>query len=186
MGGISKYIAQHTLTSDLNMSHVNARCIRLNVFFLLNLTFTLRTCFCCFVLNGLPRFHACFVEDASRLGCSNWIHCIAPGQRTYHANRNTLLEIDLLGFKRAIHQLYSTDLPSLDCVYFPIMKSYLRGTNRPLDHAWFMNVYRKKMRRHHNGIAHQGVYLKSMWHYYDVYRHSCDVGLRHSDVHGDM
>ena len=31
MAGISKYTAQHTLTSDLSMSQVNARWIRLNV-----------------------------------------------------------------------------------------------------------------------------------------------------------
>jgi len=25
---------------------------------------------CCFVLDGSPRFHACVVNEASRLGCS--------------------------------------------------------------------------------------------------------------------
>ena len=26
--------------------------------------------------------------------------------------------------------------------------------------------------------------MSSVWHYYDVYHHSCDVGLRRSCVHG--
>jgi len=43
-------------------------------------------------------------------------------------NRNTLLKTDVLGFQRAIHQQYSTDLASLDIVYFPYMKSHLQGT----------------------------------------------------------
>ena len=34
----------------------------------------------------------------------------------------------MLGFQRAIHQPYSTDQAPLDFVYFPNMKSYLRGT----------------------------------------------------------
>ena len=74
------------------------------------------------------------------------------------STHNTLLEIDVVGFKRAIHQPYSTDLAPLDFVYFPYMKSYLRGTrfnhrtkishmiqkiNRSVDRAWFMNVYLK-------------------------------------------
>ena len=42
--------------------------------------------------------------------------------------RNTLLEIDGLGFQRAIYQPYSAYLAQLDFVYFPYLKSYLRGT----------------------------------------------------------
>jgi len=42
--------------------------------------------------------------------------------------RNTILEIDVLGFQGAIHQPYSTDLALLDFIYFPNLKSYLRGT----------------------------------------------------------
>ena len=45
-----------------------------------------------------------------------------------HTIRNTLLEIDVLGFQRAIHQPYKTDLTPMDFVYFPNLKSYLRGT----------------------------------------------------------
>ena len=45
-----------------------------------------------------------------------------------HTIRNTLLRNDVLGFKRAIHQPYSTDLPSLDFIDVPNMKLYLRGT----------------------------------------------------------
>jgi len=44
-----------------------------------------------------------------------------------HTIRNTLLEIDVLGFQRAIHQPCLTDLAPLDVVYFPNLKSYLRG-----------------------------------------------------------
>ena len=50
------------------------------------------------------------------------------GNAPCHTTRNTLLEIDVLRFKRAIHQPYSTDLAPLDFVYFPNLKSYLRGT----------------------------------------------------------
>ena len=46
----------------------------------------------------------------------------------YHTTRNTLLESDVLGFQRAIYQPYKTDLTPLDFVYFPNLKSYLRGT----------------------------------------------------------
>ena len=38
------------------------------------------------------------------------------------------LENDVLGFQRAIHQPYSTDLAPLDVVYVPNLKSYLGGT----------------------------------------------------------
>jgi len=35
-----------------------------------------------------------------------------------HTTRNTLLEIDVLGFQQAIHQPYSMDLAPLDFLYF--------------------------------------------------------------------
>ena len=76
-----------------------------------------------------------------------------------HTSMNTLLEIDVLGFQRDIHQSHSSDLAPLDFVYFHYLKSYLRVTrfnkrtkishaiqtcNRSLDRAWFMNVYQTK------------------------------------------
>ena len=38
----------------------------------------------------------------------------------YHTTRNTLLESDVLGFQRAIHQPYKTDLTPLDFIFFLI------------------------------------------------------------------
>ena len=75
-----------------------------------------------------------------------------------HITRNTLLEIDMLGFRRAIHQPYSTDLAPLVFVYFSNLKSHLPGTsfyhitkithtiqkcNRSLNRVRFMNVDQK-------------------------------------------
>ena len=77
---------------------------------LLNMTFTLRNWFVVLFYRRFAPTHACVVEEASRLGCSYCKRRIAPG----HTTRNTLLEIDVLGFQRAIHQPYSTDLATLD------------------------------------------------------------------------
>lgn len=92
-----------------------------------------------------------------------------------HTAQSTQLDIDVLGFQRAIHPPYSPDLAPLDFAYFPKLKAYLRGTrfsdrteisheiqkfNRTLDRDWFMNVYENWVRRHHKCIAHQGEYFE--------------------------
>ena len=74
----------------------------------------------------------------ARLMHALWKHCLFlaahianvelhKGNTLFHTTRSTLLEIDVLGFKRAIHQPCSTELAPLD-LYFPNLKSYLRGT----------------------------------------------------------
>ena len=95
------------------------------------------------------------------------------GNAPCHTTRNTLLEIDVLRFKRAIHQPYSTDLAPLDFVYFPNLKSYLGGTR--FNHSTNICHAIQKCNRPE---------MSSTWHYYDGYRRSCDVGLLLSCVHG--
>ena len=100
----------------------------------------------------------------------------------YHTTRSTLLEIDVLGVKRPIHQPYSKDLVPLECVYFPNLKTYLWATrfiyrtkishsiqkcNRSLNRAWFMNVYQTYGKSHHKCNIHQGVYFNK-WVVCDV------------------
>ena len=110
---------------------------------------------CCFVLDGLP--HALRKKRPDFVAHIENV-VLHQDNAPCHTTRNTLLVIDESGFKRAIHQPYSTDLAPLDFVYFPYMKLYLRGTrfnhrtknshiiqkfNRSVDRAWFMNVYLK-------------------------------------------
>ena len=65
----------------------------------------------CFVLDGLPQSHAC-VDVQTTAHIKNVV--LHQDNALCHTTRSTLLEIDVLGFKRAIHQLYSTDLAPLD------------------------------------------------------------------------
>ena len=64
MAGISKYTAQHTLTSDLSMSHVNARWIRLNVLNFYYFIPHIKEMVCCFVLDIIMTFTAAVVTSA--------------------------------------------------------------------------------------------------------------------------
>ena len=66
-----------------------------------------------------------------------------------HITRSTLLEIDVLGFKRGIHEPYSTDLAPLDCVYFHNLKSYLRAND--------IFIELKSVIRYKNATDHQTV-----------------------------
>ena len=68
--------------------------------------------------------HACVVEETSRLGCSYYKRRIAHGQRPCHTTRSTLLELDVLGFKRAIHKSHSTDLATLDFILLVLSRIY--------------------------------------------------------------
>ena len=77
---------------------------------------------CCFDLD------ACVVEKRPYFVAHNEYVVLPQDNAPCHDTRNTLLENDVLGFQRAIHQPYSTDLAPLDVVYVPNLKSYLEGT----------------------------------------------------------
>ena len=125
----------------------------------------------CFVLDGSPRLVHVLWKKHPDLAAHIENVILHLDTAPCHTTRDTLLEI-VLGFKRAIHQPYSTDLAPLDFVYFPNLKLYLRGTrfnpstnichviqqcNRSLYCAWFMKVYQKY--RHYKYICTSGCIL---------------------------
>ena len=71
---------------------------------------------CYFVLDGSPRSDACVWKNSPDLADHIENVALHRDNATCHTTRNTLLEIDVLGFKRAIHQPYSTNLAPLDFV----------------------------------------------------------------------